>query len=164
MEVDEPITVVDYDPSWPAAAEAELERLARALAPLRASLEHIGSTAVPGCAAKPIVDLLAGTEPGDRELVEAALVEAGYESLGEAAPGRIYLRRRHDRDFNVHVVERDGELWADNLALRDHLRAHPDERDRYAEAKRRAAAATPTLLAYSRAKSATIDALLRRAR
>lgn len=164
MIVDEPIEVVDYDPSWPAAASAELVRLAEALSAWRVEIEHIGSTAVPGCTAKPIIDILVGTEPNVREDVAAAVVAAGYETLGEAAPGRIYLRRRRGRFFNVHVVELGGELWRDNLALRDYLRTHDHERERYGEAKRRAVAAAPILLAYSREKESLLLELLERAR
>ena len=164
MIADEPIEVVDYDDSWPMAATAELVRLAAVLSAWDVEVEHIGSTAVPGCAAKPIIDLLVGTRPSDRLAVAAAVERAGYETLGEAAPGRIYLRRRKGRCFNVHVVDLGGRLWRDNLALREYLRANDDERDRYGDAKRRAAAATPTLLAYSRAKQPALVDLLARAR
>ena len=163
MIVDEPIEVVDYDPSWPMAAAAELARLAAVLSAWQVDVEHIGGTAVPGCAAKPIIDLLVGTGPSDRVAVATAIVRAGYETLGEAAPGRIYLRRRGGQCFNTHVVELGGRLWRDNLTLRDYLRATDHERDRYGDAKRRAAAEAPTLLAYSREKESALVELLARA-
>lgn len=165
MEVDEPIEVVPYSQAWAPAARAEIERLRSALSAWPVEIEHIGSTAVPGCAAKPIVDLLVGARAEDRKALEAALQREGYESLGEAEPGRIYLRRRSGQSaFNVHVVERDGSLWDDNIRLRDYLREHAEERDRYVGAKQAAAVAAPRLLAYSRLKSAVIADLLERAR
>ena len=54
---DPAIRIVPYDPSWPALADAELQRLADALGPVARRLEHVGSTAVPGLAAKPVIDL-----------------------------------------------------------------------------------------------------------
>jgi GrpB-like predicted nucleotidyltransferase (UPF0157 family) len=164
MDVDEAIEVVPFDPRWTELAYAELERLAAVLSAWHVALEHIGSTAVPGCAAKPIVDLLAGTGQDERASVAAAIAAAGYEHVGEAASGRIYLRRRGDGDFNVHVVECDSGLWSDNIALRDYLRANPAAREEYGLAKMRAAEAAPMLLAYSRAKEPVLSELLARAR
>jgi GrpB-like predicted nucleotidyltransferase (UPF0157 family) len=163
MDVDEPIEVVSYDPSWPSAASAEVIRLKVVVAAWPVEIEHIGSTSVPGCAAKPVMDLLFGAPPDDCEDVAAAVAGAGYESLGEAEHGRLYLRRRGSRHYNVHVVEIHGPLWRQNLVFRDYLRAHPDERDRYGDAKRQAARAAPTLLAYSTAKSAVVAEMLDRA-
>jgi GrpB-like predicted nucleotidyltransferase (UPF0157 family) len=164
VDVDEPIEIVPFDPTWTEAAHAEIRRLAAALSAWPVALEHIGSTAVPGCAAKPIVDLLVGTQPEGRQQVAEAVERAGYEHLGEAAPGRIYLRRRGGRSFNVHVVEHDSELWRDNLTLREYLRAEPTAREEYVVAKVAAARANPMLLAYSSAKSAALRELLARAR
>jgi GrpB-like predicted nucleotidyltransferase (UPF0157 family) len=125
MDVDEPVVVVDYDPDWEVAASEEIARLRRALANWQVRIEHIGSTAVPGCAAKPIVDLQVGARSNEEREVTQAIAEVGYESMGEAAPGRIYLRSRRGRNFNVHVVDLEGALWRDNLALRDYLRTDP---------------------------------------
>jgi len=106
-----------------------------------------------------------GVRPSDANSLENALQAAGYESLGEAEPGRIYLRQREARTaFNVHIVEHAGHLWRDNLTLRDYLRQHPAERDRYSAAKHDAAAAAPLLLAYSRLEAPLIAELLEGAR
>jgi GrpB-like predicted nucleotidyltransferase (UPF0157 family) len=164
MVVDEPIEVVPYNKSWSTSAHAEITRLSAALSAWKPGIEHIGSTAVPGCAAKPIVDLMIGAETEVQDAVADDVAQAGYESLGQAAPGRIYLRRRQDLAFNVHVVEIGGSLWHDNLVLRAYLRADRDERDRYALAKRAAAADEPMLLAYSRLKEPVLTQLLDRAR
>lgn len=162
--IDEPVELVPYDPAWPrrfAAEGARLEsRITRA-----AAIEHIGSTAVPALAAKPVVDILVGVAPADVDAVARQIAAAGYEDLGEAGvSGRRHLRRRGRHAFNVHIVDRAGPLWRDNLALRDHLRRHAGERDRYARAKLAARAGNPTLPAYSDAKRAAVEDLLARAR
>ena len=163
MDVDEPVTLAPYDPEWGRHAAAEIDRLRMHLATPSIRIEHIGSTAVEGCEAKPIVDLLIGAEPSDRSAVAATVVAAGYESLGEAEPGRIYLRRRSPA-FNVHVVALGGALWLENLLLRDHLRGSATARARDVAAKRRAIAAEPRLLGYSREKSRVLEELLAEAR
>jgi GrpB-like predicted nucleotidyltransferase (UPF0157 family) len=162
MDIDEPVELSPYDRSWPRLARAEVARLRQVL-PVHARLEHIGSTAVPGCESKPIVDLLVGTPSEERIAVAHAVEAAGYEPLGEAEPGRIYLRRRAP-SFNVHVVELGGRLWLDNLYLRELLRSDAAARARYVEAKRRALALEPNLLGYSREKSTVLLELLRVAR
>jgi GrpB-like predicted nucleotidyltransferase (UPF0157 family) len=127
-------------------------------------VEHIGSTAVLGLAAKPIIDVLIGVRRGRQKAVSEALSAHGWTPLGEAGvPGREYLRRRAGPHANVHIVEHGSALWRDNLALRDYLRRDSDARQRYATAKRQAAQEAPTLLAYSERKAAVVEKLLREA-
>jgi GrpB-like predicted nucleotidyltransferase (UPF0157 family) len=161
-EIDEPITLQEHDPIWEAWFAAERDRIRRITTP-ETLIEHFGSTAVPDLLAKPIVDILVGVPAGEPlDPVAARIVELGYEWLGEAGvPGRIHLRRRGVRSFNVSVVPRGSDLWGDNLRLRDHLRTNPEARLRYADAKRRALdAGHTTLLAYSSFKSATVQRLI----
>ena len=82
--------------------------------------------------------------------------------MGEAEPGRIYLRRRQEPQFNVHIVSLDGRLWRTNLALRDLLRKDAAARDEYSRAKKRAASTESMLLAYAREKDPALRQLLRR--
>ena len=90
------MTVVDYDPSWPAAYEAEIDRLRAVLDDVIVRTHHIGSTAVPGLAAKPVIDVL--LEVRDLDSLDAhdeAMREIGYEPRGEfGIPGRRYYTRR----------------------------------------------------------------------
>ena len=156
--LEEPVSLQDYDPRWADLAVEEAERL-RAAVPA-AAVEHIGSTAVPGLAAKPIIDLLVGVPALDPTL---RLVD--YEACGEAGvPGRLYFRKRGPLSFNAHVVVLGGELWHNALLLRDYLRSHPQEARRYLEGKRGALAAGATLLRCSGAKSKLVEDLLARAR
>ena len=168
VSLDEPIEIVDYDPHSPARFRGERDRLRIALATASLWYEHIGSSAVPGLAGKPIIDIMLGAPPAAWAAVEELrprIVALGYEDLGEAGvSGRFAFRRRTLRSYNLALVAADGEHWRNNLALRDYLRAHPADASAYAAAKREAVASgATTLLAYSEKKAPAIAALLRKA-
>jgi len=160
----EPAVLADPDAGWAAEADAEATRV-RAALDARA-VEHIGSTAVPGLAAKPVVDLLAGLDSLALAPERIRGMEAlGYEALGEyGLPGRLFFRKGDEpRTHHVHAVEFGGPQWRRHLVVRDFLRAHPDEADAYAAEKRRAAAASADLDAYTDAKAGYVETLERRA-
>jgi GrpB-like predicted nucleotidyltransferase (UPF0157 family) len=168
VDVDEPVTLVSYDAAWPEAFTRERRRITEAVALADDRIEHIGSTAVPGLSAKPVVDLMIGVDrlPPSHDLL-ARLEILGYQNLGEAGvPGRVYLRiRGGEREFNVHVMERGGGLWKDNIALRELLRADPVARERYERGKVGAMqAGGGRLKGYSDAKHPLITELLATAR
>ena len=128
------VVVTEYDPAWPREFEREAELLLRVFGANLAAIHHIGSTAVPGLAAKPIVDIMPAVY--DLEAVDAhrADFEAlGYEYLGEfGIPGRRYMCKGGDeRTHQVHV------------AFRDYLRSHPEVCRKYAALKRSLAARFP---------------------
>jgi GrpB-like predicted nucleotidyltransferase (UPF0157 family) len=165
-EIDEPVHVVEYSASWPAEFAAERARLASALNLPPEDIEHIGSTAVPGLAGKPIIDLMLGlAELPPSEVLVQRVGTLGYLGLGEAGvPGRWYFRRRGPTSANLHLVAKGHSHWVRNLALRDYLRGSVLAQERYARAKRSAlAAGANTLLAYSAAKSAVLISLLQEA-
>ena len=167
--LDERITVCPADPSWPSWFQQETARLRSALpGDLVAEIQHIGSTAVPGLDAKPIVDLMVGIgEPGRIAEVVERLERLGYESLGEAGvPGRWALRKRDVvRPSNIAIVAYEGEWWKLNLAVRDFLRANADAARNYALAKWHAVSGgADMLLAYSDAKRAVIEMIVAEAR
>jgi len=169
VSLDEGIEIVDYDARWPAQFAGERDRVRIGLGLLHVSYEHIGSTAVPGLGGKPVVDLMLGASPAVWAALpdlRARLVALGYEDLDEAGvPARFAFRRRTAlRGFNLAVVELEGAHWRNNLALRDYLRAHPEEAAAYAAAKRAAfEGGAKTLLAYSEKKAPVIAALLAQA-
>jgi GrpB-like predicted nucleotidyltransferase (UPF0157 family) len=141
------VSVVAYDARWPALFQAEADRLAAAaargrLAPL--VFEHIGSTAVPGLAAKPILDFMAGHALGaDPQPYVAVLVAAGYELRGERGiPERqlLVLGPEAVRTHHLNLVAIDGAFWRQHLAFRECLRAQPDLSVVYAGLKRELAA------------------------
>ena len=160
--VDEPVKLSPYDPHWPQEFAREAARLRAALPDVALGIEHIGSTAVPGLPAKPIVDVMVGvTGSADHDTVARRLAPLGYEDCGGAS-GRRYLRKRacDAHHCNVQVMEFEGEPWKANLRFREHLRAHPQAARRYAEVKRRAVDEAPTLLAYSKLKEGVTAELL----
>ncbi len=139
QDLDEDVTLSDYDPAWPRTASKLACRLAALLRELDAKVEYIGSTAVPGLEAKPVIDLLVGVPSRQRSTRHQSVCGDGWQDFGEAGvAGRRYLRLRQPEACNLHLVLADGVHWANNLALRDYLRSHPDEAYEYAAAKRNA--------------------------
>jgi GrpB-like predicted nucleotidyltransferase (UPF0157 family) len=131
------------DPNWASWFAAERQRIAGALGPAARMIEHFGSTAVPGLPAKNIIDIAAGLDgpPGRADLL-AALAAVGYADYGNSPvdPETLWLWKvEADRAFVIHLADR-GRPWLDEqMDLRDYLRAHSEERDRYAHLKRRLA-------------------------
>lgn len=143
--IHEAVTLQPYDASWPAAYAAERERLLRALPGVFIGLEHIGSTAVPGLAAKPIVDIMAGVASmAVAESVAVALCACGYTTSAEfnaTLSDRKWFMRWADghRTHHLHVVVHQGQAWHERLRFRDALRADPALAARYAALKASAA-------------------------
>lgn len=131
------VRVVPSDPAWPSLFDAAAAGILAALGDLPISLDHVGSTAVPGLPAKPIIDILAGRPAGSAaEPYIAALEQAGYEHRGErGVPGRAFFRRGTPRAYHVHLFERGAAPWRDHLLFRDALRADPSLRAEYAAVK-----------------------------
>jgi GrpB-like predicted nucleotidyltransferase (UPF0157 family) len=132
------VTVVPYDEEWPVLFAAEADQLRRAIGkPLRA-VEHVGSTAVPGLAAKPIVDIAISVE--DFDALDIPMLEAlGYRYVPEyedELPQRRYFEKA---GFHVHVYELEHEEFMDYLRFRDYLRTHPEDAGAYGELKLRLA-------------------------
>lgn len=155
------------DPAWAEAFANERARLLAAVGPLPVAIEHIGSTAIPGIPAKPILDLLAGRGP-DRDVTAyvAAFKSAGYAHRGEhGIPGRDYFVRNDAagrRTHHLHLVEKGGTLWRSHLAFRDLLRARPERAAEYAALKQSLAERYPAdREAYTEGKAAFVAAMLR---
>jgi GrpB-like predicted nucleotidyltransferase (UPF0157 family) len=164
-ELDEPVELLPYDGEWAHIYDQERFRIALAFGvfPKSGLIQHIGSTAVPGLIAKPVVDLMVGVGkwPPPAELIKG-ICKLGYENLGEAGVAeRVYLRLRGTRNFNAHIVRRGGAHWANNIALRELLRRDLAARERYAAAKIVALnKGGGRLLAYSAAKQDAIAELI----
>lgn len=164
----ERVEVVPYSSAWIRAYADEAPRVRVAAGEWAVDVVHFGSTAVPGLAAKPVVDILIGaTSPVVPEAAMLGLGAIGYRYLGEDArrPGRHQWSRRDGQAFNVSSVPHGGEHWNSNLAVRDFLRVHPDWVDRYTVAKHRAVEeAGPDVQRYQDAKRAFVDELRSTAR
>jgi GrpB-like predicted nucleotidyltransferase (UPF0157 family) len=168
-----PVVVVAYDPSWPRAFERLRARAAAALGDLCLAVEHVGSTAVPGLPAKPIIDLDA-VVPSVAAVPAAVarLAAIGYVHQGDLgitgreafadpppAPGEAPWPAHH-----LYVCPADGAELRRHLAFRDHLRAHPEDVRAYAAAKLEGARRFPDDRdAYQVFKSAVVEDILRRA-
>lgn len=150
------VRLVPYDSAWPALFVVEAERIQKvfAAAGLVLMLEHVGSTAIPGLAAKPVLDILGGYPNGARVAdCIAALTRADYIHRGEQGiPGREFFRRGNPRSYHLHLAEIESQFWRDHLTFRDRLRADDSLRDAYGALKLDLAARFP------RNREAYIDA------
>lgn len=159
------IEVHDYDPRWPGYARSAVEELAAAVPGLFAVVEHVGSTAIPGLAAKPVIDLMAGTAAlGPVVAVEEELRRLGYQRLETGMRERLFYRRDGEPAYHLHVVTAGTWDTRNERLLRDHLLRHPEDRDAYGALKRRLAAAGPDGAAYTRAKTDLIQRMVDAAR
>lgn len=166
---EEPVALVAYDLAWPGAFEAERDRLAHVLSAwLAGPIEHIGSTAVPGLLAKPVIDIMAGV----RDLPSSMSARAALEPLQY-----VYFPYRADqmhwfckpsparRTHHLHLVPVSSRLWEDRLLFRDYLRLTPRAGEEYAALKRELAARhRRDREAYTEGKSRFVETVLERAR
>jgi GrpB-like predicted nucleotidyltransferase (UPF0157 family) len=142
MKAGDPIVVVPYDPEWPALFREQAERLREALGGVALRIDHIGSTSVPGLAAKPVIDVqisVAALEPVDAFRVP--LERLGYVFRAENADRTKRYFREPPGTRRTHVHVRRHGSWSEQWALlfRDFLRAHPEVAERYAALKRQLA-------------------------
>jgi GrpB-like predicted nucleotidyltransferase (UPF0157 family) len=165
---DPAVRIVEYDDAWPVRAARELERIGRALGPVAERLEHVGSTAVPGLAAKPILDLqlsVAAIEP--RARYAEPLERLGYLFVpAPDSPDYHFFAKPPERPraYHLHVARVGSAHELRHLAVRDYLRADDDEAARYAALKRRVVARHPDdRLAYIAGKEQFVAGLEARA-
>jgi GrpB-like predicted nucleotidyltransferase (UPF0157 family) len=156
------VRVLPHNPAWKRAYDADADAIARALGDIVAAIHHIGSTAIPGIPAKPIIDIL--LEVGDIARLDAnqsALERLGYEGLGEfGIPGRRYFRKDDaagKRTHQIHAFQADNPGIGRHFAFRDYMIAHPEAARAYGELKRRLARVHPDdIQAYMDGKAAFI--------
>jgi GrpB-like predicted nucleotidyltransferase (UPF0157 family) len=157
------IEVREYDHRWPFQADAVRADLEAALPGVFREVEHVGSTSVPGLAAKPIIDLMAAvTELDEVRSREDRLVGLGYRLVETGMPNRLLYARPDE--IHLHAVTLDTWSTRNERLLRDHLRGHPADRDRYAALKRELRDTVADGDAYTRAKTSLIQELVDRAR
>ncbi|HEY0022271.1 MAG TPA: GrpB family protein [Longimicrobium sp.] len=142
------VEVVPHDPRWRDSFQAEATHIAAALGAHLIAIHHIGSTAIPGIHAKPVIDLL--MEVDDIEAIDqrsSAMEAIGYEVMGEfGMPGRRYFRKddQHGtRTHQVHAFQAGSAEVVRHLAFRDYMIAHPADAQRYSDLKRKLAEEYP---------------------
>jgi GrpB-like predicted nucleotidyltransferase (UPF0157 family) len=152
------ITVVDYDPAWPERFEGLRAEYAAALAAAGVpvvAIEHVGSTSVPGLAAKPIVDIDIVVQAGDVAAASGVLISLGFTPLGDLGVPQRWAFRAPERlaRTNTYVIV-DGCLSLRNhLGVREVLRADRGLRDEYAAVKKEAGARLDDIDEYVEAKN-----------
>jgi len=174
-------SVVPYDGSWPVAANRLIRRVTLALGDRVVAVEHIGSTSVPGLAAKDVIDLqvaVRGLPEADEPGFVDALADKGFprspgnegdDVHGWAPDPADWAKRFHDsadpgRAAHLHVREHGSAGWEAALLFRDWLVASPAERDAYADLKQALARIESTTTSYTTAKEPWVDSALERAR
>jgi len=161
------IVVVPYDKLWPVRFRIESQLILVALGSLNPRIEHIGSTSVPGLAAKPVIDMLVGVPSlAAFEPMVEQLTLYGYEYIPEyerVLPERRFFKRvvRGVRTHHVHVVQADGMYWKRYLKFRDNLRIDAGLAERYSDLKRRLAGRFRfDRDAYTNGKTGFVEAVL----
>jgi GrpB-like predicted nucleotidyltransferase (UPF0157 family) len=161
------VRLVDYDPAWPSRFEAMAAELREALGDVAVRIEHVGSTAVPGLAAKPVIDVQLSVASFDPfEAYGEPLRALGYDYRSDDDPEHRFFAFSDadgERIANLHVCEAGGDWERRHVAFREALRSDPDLRARYEAEKRRVAAEHPgNSLDYAEAKTPWIRSEERR--
>jgi dephospho-CoA kinase len=164
------LRIVDYDPTWPDQAARLIARIRHSAGEVT-DVMHIGSTAVPGLAAKDLIDLMIGVPAlDDADALADALARGGlprregeWRDNARGVPGKTWPKRLHGsadpgRPVNLHLRVTGSPGWRFALLMRDHLRAVPQAREGYAAAKAKWAAAHPDTGSYAEAKEPWFDA------
>jgi GrpB-like predicted nucleotidyltransferase (UPF0157 family) len=167
-----PVKIVDYDQNWPKVFEKEKKLILSAVGHIVVRIEHIGSTAVPGLSAKPIVDILVAVKHlSDAKTCIEPLKRIGYEykaKLEADIPERRFFGKGEppeEQHYHLHMVERTSDFWERHLLFRDYLRVHPEVVQEYQKLKRRLAAKYRTNReGYTEAKTPFIESIVAKAR
>jgi GrpB-like predicted nucleotidyltransferase (UPF0157 family) len=161
------IQVADYDPAWPGLFQREADRIRGVLGERVVLLEHVGSTSVPGLAAKPIIDILLIVPDSSDEPAYVPDLEAAGYTLVIREPDWYQHRcfKGPDTNINLHVYSPGCPEIERYLVFRDRLRGHPDDRAHYQRVKRELAEREWTYVQqYADAKTEVVEAIIARAR
>jgi GrpB-like predicted nucleotidyltransferase (UPF0157 family) len=167
-----PVVIVDYDPAWPRLFETEKNKIAKLFGDQILSIEHVGSTAVPGLVAKPIIDIMIGVDSLEKgkTLCLPALQKLGYQYVAELEkeiPERYFLFRGsvEGHSHHIHITQPTTEFWIDHILFRDYLRRYPDVAREYGELKQQLAQQYRLeRVEYGKAKTDFIENVLAKAR
>jgi len=169
-KLNRPIQVEDYDPRWPFLFEQEKARITAILGNRVSMVEHIGSTAIPGMTAKPVIDIAVGI----RSLSQARTYIPCLEGLGyvyeptleQRLPERLFFWKGTPtiHTYHLHMAELDNPMLLRPIQFRDYLRNHPDAARKYGELKKELAkSCEQDMDAYVAGKTAFIERIMRKA-
>lgn len=173
IRMQSPVEILEYDPEWPRIFEKEKVKIIGVLRDKAVAVEHVGSTAVQGLGAKPIIDITVGIRDlSDAKGCIGPLESIGYEYVPEyevEIPERRYFRKGPsnvpNKHYHLHMVEHGGDFWQRHLLFRDYLRVHTDVAlDYYRLKKELAAKYRMNRKAYTEAKSAFVEAVIAKAK
>ncbi len=161
------VEVTAYNAIWPSLFEIESQQLQAIFKGEIVQIHHIGSTAVPGLSAKPIIDIMPVVKAIDRiDCFHSEMINIGYEPKGEnGLPGRRYFQKGGDkRTHHIHVYEEGNPDIERHLAFRDYLRKHPEAADKYSSLKIELAKKNPfDIEAYIKGKSELVQEIEKKA-
>ncbi|HVO71457.1 MAG TPA: GrpB family protein [Aggregatilineaceae bacterium] len=165
--LDRPIVVVDYDPNWPSLYAVESQRILAVMGAAVVQIEHIGSTAVPGLAAKPVIDIAVGIADLAQAMTYVPMLGyLGYLYVPEAEadlPERRFFWKGTPQVHTYHIsmAVPGSSVWVKPIAFRDYLRGHPEAVQRYQTLKRELARRCGTDIgAYIKGKTALVESAL----
>jgi GrpB-like predicted nucleotidyltransferase (UPF0157 family) len=167
------VEICEYDVKWPLKFEKQKSDIMKAIGNKVVAIEHIGSTAVPGLGAKPIIDIMVGLQKlRDADDCIDPLKKIGYEYVPELEveiPERRYFHKSPSsvlkKHYHLHMVQIHGEFWKVQILFRDYLRTHSDSAQEYFRLKKELAAKYRlNREAYTEAKTSFIRSTISKAR
>lgn len=157
-----------HNDKWAEMFQAEAKELRKIFGDLALSIEHVGSTSIPGIMAKPLVDIQVGLRQlSDFEKVRAKFEKEPYSVKPDPSPDEQLVRKgpEESRFFLIHVCAVDSDRFKNTLLFRDYMRSHPDKAREYEELKKTLAAKYPdNRPMYTASKNDFIQAVLKEAR
>ena len=161
------VKVEPHQPEWEMEARQTIDRLSDLLQGTAVDIQHVGSTAIRGICAKPIIDIAVGVKLIDDMLAKNDMLEAnGFFFRGQDVPGQyLYVCGESDfRTHHIHVMEHGCEAWNNYLNMRDYLNSHEEDAKAYSDLKAKLAEQYPgDRESYTRAKSSMINDILNKA-
>jgi len=165
------ISIEPYNQDWPTKFKHEKEKISQAIGGIFRSIEHIGSTSVPGLAAKPTIDILIGVKNLSEvtpEIIQK-IEQLGYDYVSKYEsnmPERRFFRKvlKGKKTHHIHLVEVDSDFFKRHLLFRDYLRAHPKDARVYEELKHKLAKQFLDTNEYAKAKTEFVVSIEEKAR
>lgn len=162
------VAIVEYDPQWPTLFEEERRKVLNLIGDKVLAIEHIGSTAVPGLGAKPIIDMMAGVQgPAEADQCIPMLRKIGYTSFTPSQGSDRYYccgKGPHSAGYHLHLVRFKSHEWEKHLLFRDYLRTHLEIARQYYELKKELAVKyNSDRGGYTEAKASFIEPVIAKA-